>query len=155
MKKLLTATLLCLMSLSLYATTAAAQRIEMAQNLAQDGRDSKQNQRPIVLFITAVDCPFCEQLRQEYFKFSTEDPRFILREIELGTDHDAINFDGKSANHQLIADRYDAYLTPTVMFVGPDGATLNEPIVGILTMDYYHYYFEKALQASIAKLKGS
>ena len=174
MKNLIFATLL---SLSLFSLPASAQSanseqsadspqntnseqstdnllIEMATDLAKDGRDSKQNQRPIVLFITAVDCPFCEQLRQEYFKFSTKDPRFILREIELGVGHDVVNFDGKWANHQLIADRYNAYVTPTAMFVGPDGAALNKPIIGILTMDYYHFYFEKALKASTARLKN-
>ena len=148
MKKLFIGLVLGLLSLS-----ANAGQIELAQNLEQDALDSKSNGKPIVLFVTADDCPYCEQLRDEYFQFSTEDDRFLLREIELGPYHETLNYDGKNSNHQLLADRYDISLTPTIAFVGPDGEPLAKPIIGILTMDFYHYYFEKALAESIALLK--
>ena len=136
-----------------FCYNANANEIILAQDLAQDALDSKNNHKPIVLFVTAEDCPYCERLREEYFQFSTEDDRFLLREIELGVFHETIAYDGKYSNHQLVADRYDIALTPTIAFVGPNGEPLAKPIVGILTMDFYHYYFEKALGESIALLK--
>jgi len=139
--------------LGLFSLPTHAGEIQMAQNLAKDAQDSRDNKKPIVLFLTAEDCPYCEKLREEYFQFSTEDDRFILREVEIGPYHDTLNFEGKTSNHQLLADRYGLSLTPTVAFVGPDGEPLAKPIVGILTMDFYHYYFEKALQESISALE--
>ena len=127
--------------------------IELAEDLEKDASISLQQDKPIVFFVTADHCPYCEQLREEYFQFSTEDDRFLLREIELGIYHETLNYEGKYSNHQLLADRYDISLTPTIAFVGPDGEPLAKPIVGILTMDFYHYYFEKALTESIALLK--
>lgn len=139
--------------LGLFSLSSHAGQITLAQDLEQDALESKNNHKPIVLFVTAEDCPYCEQLRKEYFQFSTEDDRFLLREIELGVYHEMLNYDGKHSNHQLLADRYDISLTPTIAFVGPDGEPLAKPIVGILTMDFYHYYFEEALGKSIALLK--
>lgn len=141
------------LALGLLSLSANAGQIILAHDLEQDAIDSKSNFKPIVLFVTAEDCPYCERLREEYFQFSTEDDRFLLREIELGVYHETRNYDGKYSNHQLLAERYDISLTPTIAFVGPDGEPLAKPIVGILTMDFYHYYFEKALSESIALLK--
>lgn len=127
--------------------------IEMAENLAQDASVSLTQNKPIVFFVTADHCPYCEQLRQEYFKFSPDDERFILRELEMDEFHSVVGFDGKTINHQILADRYDISLTPTVAFVGPNGEQLTDAIVGVLTMDFYNYYFEKALDESISRLK--
>jgi len=150
MKKILLTILFALFSLS---SPAMAEPIEMAQDLAQDASISLAQDKPIVFFVTADHCPYCEKLRQEYFKFSPGDERFILRELELDDYHSVVGFDGKKINHQLLADRYDITLTPTVAFVGPDGEQLTDAIVGVLTMDFYNYYFEKALGESISRLK--
>lgn len=148
MKKTL---LILLFSLSSLAT---AEPIEMAKDLLLDASVSRAQNKPIVFFVTADHCPYCEKLRQEYFKFSLGDERFILRELELDDYHSAVGFDGKTINHRLLADRYDISLTPTIVFVGPDGEQLTDAIVGVLTMDFYNYYFEKALDESISRLNG-
>ena len=150
MKKTLLIILFSLFSLS---SPAIAEPIEMAQDLVLDASISLAQDKPIVFFVTADHCPYCEKLRQEYFKFSPGDERFILRELELDDYHSVVGFDGKAINHQLLADRYDISLTPTVAFVGPDGKQLTDAIVGVLTMDFYNYYFEKALGESISRLK--
>ncbi len=150
MKKILLPLLLFLFSLS---APAFAEPITMARDLAKDASISLTQNKPIVFFVTADHCPYCEKLRQEYFKFSPGDERFLLRELELDEYHSVVGFDGKTINHQLLADRYEISLTPTVAFVGPDGEQLAEPIVGVPIMDFYHYYFEKALGESTSKLK--
>ncbi len=127
--------------------------IELAEDLSNDASVSLAEDKPIVFFVTANHCPYCEQLRQEYFKFSPDDERFILRELELDEYHSVVGFDGKTINHRLLADRYNISLTPTVAFVGPDGDQLTDAIVGVLTMDFYNYYFEQALDESISRLK--
>ena len=149
MKHLLLIILGCLLSPAILADS-----IQLAENLEHDARASRNDDRPIVFFVTADHCPYCEKLRQEYFRFSPGDERFILRELELDQHHDAVDFDGTQTDHRKLARRYNISLTPTVAFVGPDGALLSKPIIGVLTMDYYHYYFEQALSASMNKLKS-
>ena len=133
----------------------SAEPIELAFDMAKDASIARAEKKPIVFFVTADHWPYCEQLRQEYFQFSPSDQRFILRELELDEFHDVIDFDGDKINHRLLADRYDISLTPTVAFVGPDGEKLTDSIVGVLTMDFYNYYFEQALNASISQLDGA
>jgi thioredoxin-related protein len=140
--------------LSLFCCVAIAEPIKLAENLAQDANLARDAEKPIIFFVTADHCPYCEQLREEYFQFSTSDDRFILRELELDEFHDVIDFSGSKSNHQLLADRYNISLTPTVAFVGPDGEELTDAIIGVLTMDFYNHYFEKALDESISQLKG-
>ena len=127
--------------------------IELAENLAQDASVSSSQNKPIVFFVTADHCPYCEKLRQEYFKFSPNDERFILRELELDNHHSVVGFDGTKTNHRTLAKQYKISLTPTVAFVGPDGEQLADSIIGVPLMDFYNYYFEKALGQSISQLE--
>ena len=129
-----------------------AEPIMIADDLALDAQNARENNKPIVFFVTADHCPYCERLRDEYFKFSPGDERFILREIELDQNPEVVDFAGEQSDHRKIADKYGIWLTPTVAFVGPDGEQLTDPIVGVLTMDFYHYYFEEALGKSIDNL---
>lgn len=148
MKNTLAFIILCLFSFS-----SQAEPIQIADDLEKDAQVSRTENKPIVFFVTADHCPYCEQLRQDYLKFSPSDERFILREIELDEFHSLVGFKGEIMSHQLLADQYNISLTPTVAFVGPDGTELADSIVGVLTMDFYHYYFEKALDQSISKLR--
>lgn len=138
---------------SLISLNGQAEPIRLAEDLTRDAIDARSGNRPIVFFITADHCPYCEKLREEYFKFSPGDERFLLRELELDQHHSAIDFDGQTVDHRALANRYGISLTPTVAFVSPEGKELTEAIVGVLTMDFYHYYFEEALAESIARLK--
>lgn len=150
MKKIVLLSLLGFFSLSVMA-----EPIEFAEDLSRDANAAQTGNKPIVLFVTADHCPYCEQLREEYFQFSTNDERFILRELELDYYHDVIDFNGDKINHQLLADRYKISLTPTVAFVGSDGKELTDAIVGVLTMDFYNHYFEQALTDSITQINGA
>jgi thioredoxin-related protein len=145
-------TALCILSTPAIGASAFG-TIELAKNLAQDASVSSLQNKPIVFFVTADHCPYCEKLRQEYFKFSPNDERFILRELELDNHHTVVGFDGKKTNHRTLAKQYKISLTPTVTFVGPDGEQLADPIIGVPLMDFYNYYFEKALGESISQLK--
>jgi thioredoxin-related protein len=127
--------------------------IKLAEDLAQDASVSLSQNKPIVFFVTANHCPYCEKLRHEYFRFSPGDERFILRELELDEHHSVVGFDGKKTNHRALSKQYKISLTPTVAFVGPDGKQLADSIIGVPLMDFYNYYFEKALDESIAQLR--
>lgn len=139
----------------LFNAALHAEPIVPAGDLAADAQAAREENKPIVFFITAAHCPYCERLRDEYFKFSPGDKRFILRELVLDQNPDVVGFSGESSSHREIAAEYDISLTPTVAFVDSDGHQLTDPIIGVLTMDFYHYYFEEALGKSIDRLKGN
>jgi hypothetical protein len=41
-----------------------------------------------------------------------------------------------------------------VIVVGPDGNALSAPIVGLLTVDFYGAYLERALEEGVRSLPG-
>ncbi|MEE9447096.1 MAG: thioredoxin fold domain-containing protein [Arenicellales bacterium] len=139
--------------LSLISSITYAEPIAMAENLAVDGKTAQQENKPIVFFMTAGHCPYCEQLREEYFQFSPSDERFILREIELDEGPDLIGFNGDASTHRKVAKKHQVFLTPTVVFVDSKGDEIVEPMVGVPTMEFYHFYFEQALEKAIAKVQ--
>ncbi len=130
--------------------------IPVADDLQRDAQSAQKTQKPIVLFTTASDCPFCEVLREEVFQFLPNDERFILREVIIDNANKPVtNFDGSSTSLPEVADQYGVNLTPTVLFVGTNGEQLIEPMVGVITLDFYNYYFDEAIKQSTQAIKSN
>lgn len=146
---------LLLLVSALFSYTSFAEPIKLAGNLSLDAERSRQQNRPLVVFFTNHDCPYCEILRAEQFQFLSNDKRFILREIELDSGNQVTDFDGKTRDHGQFARRYAVSLTPTVAFIGPEGQQLADPIVGVLTLDFYSYYFDKAVAQATDRLRDA
>ncbi len=125
--------------------------IKIASKLNETGQQAARNKTPIVLFVTASDCHYCELLRENLFQFLPTDPRFILRELVMDSRSALQGFNGENSSHAELAKRYQVNFSPTVLFVGPNGKQISDPLVGVLTLDYYRYYFEQNL-AKAAKL---
>ena len=64
------------------------------------------------------------------------------------------NFGGTRTTHQALAERYGVFLSPTVLVVDANGRALGEPIVGLLTIDFYGAYIDNALKSARAMLAG-
>jgi hypothetical protein len=63
------------------------------------------------------------------------------------------DFKGRDLDNSQFAYGYDVYLTPTLLFLGPDGRELTKRIVGINTPEFYFYYVDQAIQSAISALK--
>lgn len=121
----------------------AGQDIALADDLRQDGRTVREKGKPIVALVTATYCEYCETLKNEVFRFLTDDDRFLLREVVIDSGRPVQDFDGQESGHGLLGEEYKIKLTPTVLFLDGDGKALADPLVGVLTLDYYSYYFDK------------
>ncbi len=77
----------------------------------------------------------------------------LMRQIEADRAVAVVGFDGRPTTHSALAARYGVTLTPTVLVVDGTGAPLAEPVVGLLTADFYGAYLDDALRAGLAKLR--
>lgn len=136
------------------ANEAPFGQIELADNLQQDGQLASTEKKPIVLFVTASYCEFCEILREEIFQFLPKDPRFILRELVIDSEFPLKDFSGNKMNHGVFSDQLNTTLTPTVLFLDGKGENAAEAMVGVLTLDFYNYYFEENLTKARETLKS-
>ena len=128
-----------------------------ATDLAADGADGRARRVPILLLFDRDDCPYCERaLREHLVPMSAEVPwrdDALFRQVEVNRDTPVVGFDGVPTTHRALAARYGAKLTPTVVVVGASGEPLAEPVVGLLTADFYGAYLEQALKKGLEALR--
>ena len=107
--------------------------------------------RVVVLYFTAEYCMYCQALDRQ-----------VLGPILRGGDYEAIaqfyrvqqdepetkltDFDGKKISNRDLIQRYQVDVTPTIIFVGPDGLEIASSIVGFLTVDFYGAYLDQSIQ---------
>jgi thioredoxin-related protein len=56
------------------------------------------------------------------------------------------DFDGKKISNRDLIQRYQVEVTPTIIFLGPDGREVASSIVGFLTVDFYGAYLDQSIQ---------
>lgn len=131
---------------------ASGAEITPAVDLYQDGSVASRSGKPIVTLISASDCPYCEVLKESVFVGMDRDDRIILREINIDSDLELVDFNGEVTNHRRFASKQKLVFTPTVLFLDGSGDTLTEPIVGVANVDFYPFYLEKRIEQSVREL---
>lgn len=53
------------------------------------------------------------------------------------------DFSAVKTTHHQFTRKLGVNFSPTVLLLNDNGAALTEPLEGVLTLDYYRYYFEK------------
>jgi thioredoxin-related protein len=129
-----------------------------AVDLAADAADSRRRRVPILILFDREDCPYCERALREHLVPMSHDAPWredaLFRQVEVDQARPVVDFDGSATTHRALAARYAATLTPTIVVVDAAGAPLAEPVVGLLTADFYGAYLEDALKKGLAKLRA-
>ncbi len=134
-----------------------AAQLPPAHDLAQDGRTSAQERKPILLFFDRQECPYCERALREYLVPMSREgwkDRALFRQVDIDRALPLIDFDGSAATHDKLAVRFGVALSPTVLVVDAHGRALAAPLVGLMTVDFYGAYLDNALEAAAKKLVG-
>lgn len=149
------------------ALTAAAVRapaghrfnLPIAQDLAQDGARSAAEHIPVLLFFDRSDCPYCERALREFLVPMAKSPewggRAVYRQVEIDRGDALIDFSGQRTTHRDLANRHRIRLTPTIFVVDGQGNPLGRPLVGLMTVDFYGAYLERAIEDATGRLRGA
>jgi thioredoxin-related protein len=134
--------------------TAVAESPPLARDLAADGRDARASGSVIVVLFSTPGCPYCRQVREGYLRPLAADlaQRVLVREIEVGSARALVDFSGHDATHGELAQARRVRLVPYVVFLGPDGASLADPLIGITSLDFYGALLERRLETAREKL---
>ena len=123
--------------------------LDVASDLHADGATSTRERIPVLLFFDRRECPYCERALREYLVPMSRDAwrgRALFRQVDIDRALPVVDFDGTRTTHDRIAARYRVRFSPTVIVVGGDGKALSAPIVGLLTVDFYGAYLDRALE---------
>lgn len=150
LKRLLIAPLWLVMAISCVAHAAQVQPAEDMQALYQDTQDS----RVLLLLVSQPGCHYCDQIREEILEPMLASGLYtnttLIREIKIYASKTLKDFGGKQVNATRFAERYDAWATPTLLFLDRNGEEVAEKMVGINTPEFYGYYVDKSLERAIA-----
>ena len=137
---------------------AAAERLPHARNFQADGKLAAAAVTPILVLFSRPGCAFCQRVKDEYLLPLRKDPAYknkvMLREIDITSNATLTLFDGKRGSESAFAAANQIFLVPTIKVFDAAGATVGEPIVGLLSPDYYFGYIDTAINDGIAAMRA-
>jgi len=127
-----------------------------AQNLQKDGELSRAEKRPIVLYVSASWCDYCEVLKEEILNpvmMSEEYQDVIFRNVILDSPSPFYGFNGvKVDQRDYMFKQYRTEVTPTLVFVDPEGRQTYEMIAGYANLEFYLFYLNQGINATYMAL---
>ncbi len=137
-------------------SSGAIHEVSLTTDLATLGKSSAQTSRPILLLMSSEECPYCWLIKREILNpmilSGDYKDRLIIHEMMIDSPTDLRDFDGNMRDAATIAERYKVVMTPTMLFLAPDGTELTEKMVGINTPELFSHYVDKAIDRAVLKL---
>ncbi len=144
-----------LLVLTAFAVSAGLALLEPADNLEQLGVEARHAQTPVLIYVTRSDCTFCRRFESEVFNpllRSGELDRVAVRELMLDRTEPVRDFDGELKSAAQVGARYEADVTPMLLFLDGEGGLLHSAMRGYRQSDFASFYIERAVKRSIARL---
>jgi len=106
----------------------------------------KEKQLGLLLFLHAEHCPYCSLMENEILspmvKSGEYDKKVIIRKLQIDEARDVIDFSGETVEPSDISGRFNAIVTPTLVFLDHQGNEKVEKMVGINTVELFGAYLD-------------
>lgn len=123
--------------------------VPLVDDLAALGRTAERRRLPIVLLVSRSDCSYCMVIKDEVLnpmmKSGEYDDQALIGELMLDAAEPLRGFDGEYEGRDELASRLETDLTPTLLFLAPDGTELAPRIVGINTPELFGFNVDRAI----------
>ena len=126
--------------------------ISAVSNLEDDGRTSRNSHAVIILYFSAPDCRYCMKLEDAVLnpmlRSSDYDKQVLLRKVDWRSPAIVHGFLGQRISLHSLAERYAVKVTPTLVFVDPNGREVAPRILGFQSADFFWYYLDRNIEQS-------
>lgn len=126
--------------------------LQQARDMRALGKTAEQKSVPILLMVSQEHCGYCELMKQEVLDpmlLSEEyTDQVVMRELLIDPGERVINFAGRHQTAEDFSDGYNVWVTPTLLFLDPQGRQAAKPILGINTIDFLLFYIEDAIDSA-------
>lgn len=137
---------------------AVEDEIPSANNLAETGRMSRQQDIPAVVFVSRDACPYCRTLRDKILKPMLAADKFehraILVEVSLDQTKLLTDFENKQVTAKAFGEHYRAEITPTLLFLDSEGREIGKRIIGISNLEFYGHYLQKSIDQALLAIRS-
>jgi len=130
--------------------------LKYATDFSQLGKTAREENKIILLEVSASDCEYCELLEEEFLKpmlRSGDYNKVLIRKIDMDGYQTMIDFSGKTTSPDEFSQRLNVKLTPTILFFDGHGNEISPRILGINSLDLYGGYLDNAIKHGLQKIK--
>lgn len=131
----------------------AAQTVPFAADLTNIPADLAVMQAekiPMLLFVHASYCGYCQLVDSEFITPLEKDPQYhgklLIRRIEIDGNTALIDREGRKEGPMHFANRLGVRLVPVVMFFDAEGHAVGEALRGVTVPDFYPFYLEQGIE---------
>lgn len=132
--------------------------VPLARDLAAESQAAQAKQMPVLVLFMSPRCPYCEQILKEFLLPMQHNPEYrakvVMRQVVIDSDAKLLDFAGRTTTHAQFAVQNKIKLVPTIKLFDARGRELTEPLVGLLTPDFYGAYLDQAIDEALAKVRG-
>jgi thioredoxin-related protein len=109
---------------------------------------------PLIVMITLRGCVYCDLVRNSYLHPLMREGKAFAVQLDLQDRASTVqDFDGLSTSPAALAERWKIGLTPTLLFVGPDGRERAARLEGVSSTDFYGEYLNQRLDEARLALR--
>lgn len=138
---------------------AAQESLSYADDLSVVAAEAATRRVPLMIVFTEASCPYCVRAKRDYLAplqaRGSLASKVIVREVDVSTDRPLRSFDGEAITHREFGRLYKVHHVPTIVVLDPRGEPLAQPIVGLLSDDFYRLYLEQAIEEGLFKLRAA
>ena len=132
--------------------------VPLIDDFAAFGSAARQRGLPIVLLVSRSDCSYCALLKDEVLnpmvKSRDYEDLALIGELMLDSAEPLRWFQGEQELRDDIGSRLDADLTPTLLFLAPDGTELVPRMRGVNTVEFFGFYLDRAIESARGRLEA-
>jgi thioredoxin-related protein len=132
--------------------------VPWARDLAVEAQASQAKRLPLLVLFTSPGCPYCERVMQEFLLPMQRNPEYrnkvVMRQVDIGSSMQLRDFGGLATTHAQFSAQHKIKLVPTIKLFDASGRELTQPIVGLLTPDFYGGYLDQAIDEALARLRS-
>jgi hypothetical protein len=137
------------------ADARAPNRLAPASDLPTQIAAAHRRGQPLVVLISLDGCPYCELVRRSYLlPLSREQGLQVVQVDVRGAQPVQHPADGTRMTHDELAHRWQARMTPTLLFLGPAGVELAPRLVGVPSQDFYGAHLDERLAQARQRLSS-
>jgi thioredoxin-related protein len=146
-----------LCSSPIFATAAQSDGLTPVLDFRDEAKESKQKKAPILVLFMSPYCPYCETALNNFLLPMQRNPEYqnkvILRQLDIYNKDKLIDFRGNTTTPLGFANQAKVWAVPTVILFDSEGRELKN-LTGLLTVDYYRFYLDEAIEQAIATIKA-
>jgi thioredoxin-related protein len=131
--------------------------IKSPRNLQQLGLQAIEEEKIILLEMSASYCGYCKMLEENIIKPMLRSGDYedyvLIRKLDIDSYYGITDFDGNKTSPEQYAYKVNVSLTPTLLFMDGHGKEISERIPGVNTLELYGQYVDEALLQGHRKIK--